>query len=59
MSKTLAHVLIPYTTEVACGAPGHYRTPSYRDQITCKLCKKTEWYKKLPTLPRRYREKSK
>ena len=49
MSKTRVHVLIPYTTEVACGAASHYITASFREQVTCKLCKKTDLYKKLPT----------
>jgi len=47
MSKHLIHVLIPYTTEVACGAPSHYETTGSRETVTCKLCKKTDWYKQL------------
>ena len=48
MSKSLVHVLIPNTNQVACGAPSHYQTGFVRSAITCKNCKKTEWYKQLP-----------
>lgn len=48
MSKTICHVLIPYTTEVACGAPSHYHNAGIREQVTCKNCKKTIHYKNLP-----------
>jgi hypothetical protein len=51
----LTHVIIPYTTQVACGAPSHYSNAMYREQVTCKLCKKTDHYKNLRNLPRRFR----
>lgn len=47
MSKSMVHVLIPYTTEVACGMQGFAANGSVRESITCRLCKKTEHYKKL------------
>lgn len=54
MSKV--HVHIPYTTEVACGEKSHYITASFRSQVTCLKCKKTEHYKALPQLPRKFRK---
>jgi hypothetical protein len=54
MSKI--HVLVPYTTQVACGSPSHYINPSYREQVTCKACKQTQFYKDLPSIPRRLRK---
>ena len=48
MSKAIVHVLIPYTTEVACGQQGHTRNAFCREAVTCKRCKKTDWYKELP-----------
>ena len=56
MSKTLCHVIVPYTTTVTCGKPSHYINSIYRDQVTCKACRKTEWFKKLPTQPRKFRK---
>lgn len=50
------HVLIPYTTEVACGAPSHYSNAIYREQVTCKNCKKTNHYKALSNRPRKFRK---
>lgn len=55
-SKRTTHVLIPYTTEVACGQHGFTANTGYRDTVTCKRCKKTEWYKTLPALPRKFRK---
>lgn len=46
MSK--CHVLIPYTTEVACGAASHYKNAVVRERVTCRICKKTDYYKALP-----------
>jgi hypothetical protein len=54
MSKV--HVLIPYTTEVACGEKSHYINGSFRSQITCPKCKKTPFFKDLPQLPRKFRK---
>ena len=54
MSKI--HVLIPYTTEVACGEKSHYVNASFRSQVTCPNCKKSEHYKNLPQLPRKFRK---
>lgn len=48
MSKAIVHVLIPYTTQVACGAPSHYVNAWCREVVTCKTCKKSEHYKNLP-----------
>ena len=53
MAKT--HVLVPYTTQVACGAASHSRNALYREQVTCRLCKKTDLYKALGNIPRRFR----
>lgn len=50
MSKSTVHVLIPYTTEVACGQQGFTRNAGCREQVTCKNCKKTKWYKELPNI---------
>lgn len=51
------HVLIPYTTEVACGAKTHYETATCRESVTCRLCKKTDHYKNLKPLARKFRGK--
>lgn len=48
MSKPKVHVLIPNTTEAACGAPSFYVNAGVRESVTCKLCKKTQYYKDLP-----------
>lgn len=48
MSKSLVHILIPNTTQAACGVPACYHVSYARSAITCKNCKKTEWYKQLP-----------
>lgn len=50
MSKAICHVLIPWTTEAACGLQclSFYRNASVREQVTCKNCKKTSHYKNLP-----------
>lgn len=50
--KHKTHVLIPFTTEVACGAPHHSANGAYREHITCKACRRTEEFKKLPVLPK-------
>lgn len=34
-----------------------YQTPMVREQVTCKVCKKTEAYKKLPSLHRVRKQK--
>jgi hypothetical protein len=47
MSKSMVHVLIPYTTEVACGMQGHTANAHVRESVTCKRCKKTDHYKQL------------
>lgn len=57
MAKHKVHVLIPYTTTVACGAPHHTANASFRELITCKVCRKTEQFKKLNTLPKSFRNK--
>lgn len=46
------HVLIPYTTTVACGAHNPTANGAFREQITCKVCRKSAEYKGLPNLPR-------
>lgn len=43
----IVHVLIPYTTEVACGQKGFSANAAVREQVTCRHCKKTEHYKNL------------
>lgn len=48
MSKATVHVLIPYTCEVACGTKGFSRNAGVREDVTCRLCRKTEHYKNLP-----------
>jgi hypothetical protein len=53
------HVLIPFTTQVACGAPSHHANALYREQVTCKHCKETDLYKALPNLPARFRKTKK
>ena len=59
MSKHKVHVLIPYTTEVACGQQGYTANGGVRERITCRLCRETEWFKKLPSMPRKFREAKK
>ena len=56
MSKAKTHVLVPYTTSVACGAPSHTATAMYREKVTCRLCQKTEQFKLLPNMPRKFRK---
>ena len=48
MSKSTVHVLIPYTTEVACGTHGFSVNATVRESVTCKLCKRSEHFKNLP-----------
>lgn len=48
MSKPKTHVLVPYTTMVACGQAGYYITPGFREDITCKVCRKSVFFKLLP-----------
>ncbi len=50
--KHKTHVLIPYTTAVACGAHNHAATRMFRAQITCKLCRRTDEFKRLPNRPK-------
>ena len=52
----IVHVLIPYTTSVACGAKSHQANAAYRDQVTCRLCKETAEYRALSVLPKRFRK---
>lgn len=54
--RVKTHVLIPYTTEVACGAATHHANALYREQVTCKACRKTEQFKALPNKPARFRK---
>jgi hypothetical protein len=49
MSKSKVHVIIPYTTSSACGASHMGQNGSTRECITCKACRKTEQFKKLPS----------
>ena len=48
MAKSMVHVLIPYTIEVACGTHGFSANAGVREDVTCKLCKRSEHYKNLP-----------
>lgn len=52
MAKT--HVLIPYTTSVACGQHGFTANALVREQVTCKHCKSTEHYKALPNASKKW-----
>lgn len=52
MAKHKVHVLIPYTTKVACGAPHHTEVGLYREQITCRLCRNTPEFLALRNLPK-------
>lgn len=54
--KGKVHVLIPYTTEVACGQQGFSASALYREQVTCKRCRESELFKKLSNLPKRLRK---
>lgn len=54
--KSKSHVLIPYTTQVACGAPHHAINAAYREQVTCKVCRASPLFKQLPSMPRKYRK---
>lgn len=40
MKKFIRHALIPNTTEVLCGEKSHYANALYREQVTCKKCRK-------------------
>lgn len=53
MSKSMVHVHIPYTTEVACGIQGYAGNSGVREGVTCKRCKKTDLYKTLPNAKNR------
>lgn len=48
MAKHIIHVGIPYTTEVACGTHGSVQNAGVREDVTCKICKRSEYYKALP-----------
>ncbi len=48
MSKTTVHVLIPFTTKAACGIEGPYVNSACREAVTCKKCRKTDYFKSLP-----------
>ena len=48
MSKSKVHVLIPYTTEAACGAANVGTIGAIRSSVTCKPCRKTKEFKDLP-----------
>ena len=54
--RTKVHIGVPHTTEVACGASSHQANGMYREHITCKQCKQTDLYKRLPNLPARFRK---
>ncbi|MCK5020168.1 MAG: hypothetical protein KAS32_24230 [Candidatus Peribacteraceae bacterium] len=45
--KSKIHVIIPNTTEVLCGAPSHYMNALYREQVTCKNCRKHPDFKQI------------
>jgi hypothetical protein len=51
MSKPKVHVLIPFTTIAACGVEP-YNNACYREQVTCKKCKKSDAYKNLRNQPK-------
>ena len=51
--KGKGHVHVPCTTTVACGQQGYSFTPMYREQITCKRCRKHPLFKTLPNLPKK------
>ena len=52
MGKSLVHVGIPYQAKAACGAAHMGINGAYREKITCKNCRKTEWFKQLPNWPK-------
>jgi hypothetical protein len=54
--RRTVHVLIPYTTDAACGQKGFSANAMCREDVNCKHCKKTDWYKKLPNR-KRYADK--
>lgn len=47
MSKHMVHVVVPNTTEAACGINGFAANANVRESITCRRCKQTDHYKKL------------
>ena len=55
---TKVHILIPNTTQVACGAASFYNNAAFRESVTCKICKKSEYYKLLPNLPKTNRDRA-
>lgn len=48
MAKAIVHVLVPNTTEVACGTNGFSANAGVREDVTCKICKRSEYFKALP-----------
>ncbi len=52
----ITHVLIPFTTEVACGSPGHEANAAYREMVTCRQCRASPLFRDLPNLPTRFRK---
>ena len=49
MSKKV-HILIPNTTKFECGAPHAQSIARVREQVTCKVCKRSPRFKTLPNL---------
>jgi hypothetical protein len=48
MSKPQCHITVPGTTETACGTHGSVRTAHVREDVTCKQCKRTDYFRALP-----------
>lgn len=48
MSKSIVHVLIPNTTDAACATEGFSKVAHVREDVTCRLCKRTEHFRALP-----------
>lgn len=47
MSKHMVHVLVPNTSEAACGIKGFAENAGVRESITCRRCRKTDHFKSL------------
>lgn len=49
MAKHIVHVSVPGSSgEVACGTHGSVQNAYVREDVTCKICKRSEYFKALP-----------
>lgn len=48
MSKSIVHVKIPSTDEAACATEGFSKWANSREEVTCRMCKRTDHFRALP-----------